>query len=300
MDKLLVITLILIVLLFVLYNKKEYNPEPVLVNPVTNSEKQKCTEIRTPCDPQDLNSCNSSCDEQQLKCVDLNSFTDIQGRQINGGGYACLPYYPDKTCNLNHGGVYVWTGYAGTENQDWDCYCMYPEYYGDPGCVNLNKGICSGGTWQDPIQGEVPSSKNCICPKNTTLLLRGESNTPYCAPNTPPAGGMYGTVGNLKPSPNWENVSVRRNVILDNKSVPESNNDWATRIVNEIAVTGTQELVNLISGMLYSLPKLSNSLVKDMCGVLYPNVAPGVCDNINVETQKAWYTFFPRDEVAPR
>lgn len=57
--------------------------------------------------------------------------------------YYCLPELPDKTvCNTSNGGIPVWSGWGETESMGWKCLCMFPEYFGGPGC-SINPGVCS-------------------------------------------------------------------------------------------------------------------------------------------------------------
>ena len=92
-------------------NNSLKNTTPIAVNPVTSATKQNCQAIRTPCDPQNPNSCSASCDEQELRCVNLDAITpSAAGKEVNGGGYVCLPEIPSIACNVDNGGVYVWTG----------------------------------------------------------------------------------------------------------------------------------------------------------------------------------------------
>lgn len=216
--------------------------QKVLVNPVNNPFKTKdCRSVRTACNPKDPNSCNNSCDEQELKCVILDNInpSGATASTINGGGAVCLPDYPKIECDVNHGGVYVWTGYGFTDNQTWDCYCSYPEFFGGPACKNANADICSGGTINEAkMASRAPNSELCICPEGTVTMLRGQTNTPYCGSQDPTkGGGDFGLVGDVFSSPDWHNVFFRTNTSQAQSIIPITTSDWAKLITCEVTAS---------------------------------------------------------------
>jgi len=314
----LLIGVIVSISLIVLLNRNNAlkNTDPISVNPVEANQKVNCAEIRTPCDPQDPNSCAHSCNETELKCLNLNAITPSPaGKAINGGGYVCLPEIPQLTCNLQNGGVYVWTGWGFTEEQGWDCYCMYPEFFGGSGCENPNPDLCSGGTIDySQLQNGTssPTSEICKCPSGTMMLLRGSSNTPYCESIDPSkGGGEFGLAGTLHPSPDWRNVIFRR-VIPNQFGVDlENTSTWADRIARQLTSTykpgdpGTKNLINNLAGILDNtektcpnctiwgsectnhcagfgeqirLARLDQNMADQICQTICPNVCFGICD----------------------
>lgn len=292
------------------------NTDPVSINPVSANQKVNCVEIRTPCDPQDSNSCAHSCNETELKCLNLDAITPSpSGKAINGGGYVCLPEIPEITCNLQNGGVYVWTGWGFTDSQQWDCFCQYPEFFGGSGCQTPNPDLCSGGTidYSQLEKGaNSPTSEICQCPSGTMKLLRGNSNTPYCESTDPKkGGGEFGLAGTLHASPDWRNILFRR-VISSQFGVDlESTSSWADRIARQLTSSyksgdpGTQNLVNNLTDMLdgfqktcpdcttwgaecmnhcagfagqMKLARLDQDMANQICQIICPNVCFGICN----------------------
>lgn len=292
------------------------NTDPIAVNPVEINQKNNCVETRTPCNPQDPNSCAHSCNETELKCLNLDAITPSpSGKAINGGGYVCLPEIPEMTCNLQNGGVYVWTGWGFTQNQQWDCYCQFSEFFGGPGCENPNPDLCSGGTidYSQLKNGTAsPTSEICKCPDKTILLLRGNSNTPYCeSTDSTKGGGEFGLAGTIHPSPDWRNVIFRRVKSSQFGVDLETTSAWADRIARQLVSsykpgdTGTKNLVNNLTGILDNMEKtcpsctvwgsecmnhcagfggqirlarLDKNMANQICQTICPNVCFGICN----------------------
>jgi hypothetical protein len=303
-------------ILFLNRNNALKNTDPISVNPVEINQKVNCKQERTPCDPADPNSCAHSCNETELKCLNLDSITPSTfGKQINGGGFVCLPEIPEITCNLQNGGVYVWSGWGFTEEQNWDCFCSYPEYFGSSGCQTPNPDLCSGGTidYSQLENGKsAPTSEICKCPPGTMLLLRGGTNTPYCESTDPKkGGGEFGLVGTLHPSPDWRNILFRRVISSQFGIDLETTSVWADRIARQLTSSykpgdpATKNLVSNLADMLdgfqktcpdcnvwgtecmnycssfsgkMMLSKIDKNIANNICQIICPNVCSGICD----------------------
>jgi hypothetical protein len=327
-------TVVILVLIDTLSKKNKLtNTSPTMINPVNNPLAKDCLSERVACNPKDPSSCSKSCNNvQEMKCVILDNITSPEGKAINGGGYVCLEDYPTIKCNIDKGGVYVWTGYGFTNNQTWDCYCMYPEFFGGPGCETVNPDICAGGTVDvSKLNGSEPTSDICTCPPGTTLLLRGDTNTPYCESTDPSkGGGMYGLAGNLHSSPDWRNVLFRKPVVSSGSIAPETTTQWATDIVQELTASydpgnpTTQGLVKTVQATLdginssqcincdpygdcsnyctnHAMSNITQPIANTICQNICPNACTGVCncssgtaiwsDETSTLKNKAQYTY---------
>lgn len=311
-------------------NNKLTDTTSTLINPVSVAFKKDCQQVRTPCNPKDPNSCNNACTEEQLECVLLDNINPPGGGKINGGGAVCLKGYPKIKCNINHGGVYVWTGYGFADHADWECYCMYPEFFGGPGCQNLNADICTGGTVDlGKMNGMEPTSDICTCPPGSVKMIRGDSGTPYCESNDPnKGGGMFGTAGDIHGSPDWRNVLYRGvSPDVDKKILPKTTAIWAETIVKQLALSydakldSSKALVSIMKNYLDSVDcrtcsnlkdacndhcvrqfftNLTRPLANQICQTLGGNAYPSICDSngnavwseaIEKAGKKMWYTY---------
>lgn len=330
--------IIIIIIIIVIINLTKFNnlkdTENVWVIPDIIQNKQNCSSKRTNCNPSDPNACNNLCQgPEEYKCVVLDNINPPNsplGTQINGGGAVCLPDYPKIECDISNGGVYVWTGYGFTDDQTWDCYCAYPEFYGGPGCKTLNPDVCSGGTFNHT--SNPPTAKMCTCPEGTTLLIRGDSGTPFCSSNIN-GGGIRGLTGNLYSSPNWNNINFRQIDVNSDQSISfESFDSWGTNIVSELVNTNDKNNIEAVKSYLQTyndtvcskcnnmdsscnlfcmnnqLTLLNKNIGNEICKILCPNsrlINNNLCDcnkgesNFNVPKEPlAWYTYFPNDEVS--
>ena len=184
------ISLIILVLLFLMFSimaiigflSKPQYPLAINLNPDdSSSQKPQCLQENIQCKiDQDCNICSENI---EFKCVTLN-------RPSNIGTYGpvqsiCKPAIPSETCNQEHGGIWVWTGYGETNTQDWSCVCAYPGYFGNlnDGCTSLNPGICQGGTFTYNAyeQNTPPNPDNCTCGDGYTKVI--VNGIPICAPS---------------------------------------------------------------------------------------------------------------------
>lgn len=198
-----------------------YNTTPILVNPSSGQSTRDCKNIRTPCDPKDPNSCNNSCTEDELTCVNLDSINPQGGGKYNGGGNVCLPQPTNVDCDTDKGGVLVWTGYASVDDQQWSCLCMYPDRFNGDGCKNVATGFCSGGTINTSnLKGQYPDNSLCICPSGTRKMINSFNALPFCAPSF--------LAGNQYEPPTWSNIYFTPDP-TDSKGQA-----WSQKITDEI------------------------------------------------------------------
>lgn len=148
-----------------------YTPRPIgpdFINPVAVSTRPVCSEEPVPC----------VTDADCSVCQDDKVF-EMKCQDIQGNRY-CLPKTPEQPCNLDLGGQWVWSGWADTNNKEWECLCTYPEIAGNIGCTKLNPNVCRGGIYtfsKNSTRG--PRPEDCKCPENTIRIVT-ENNVPMC------------------------------------------------------------------------------------------------------------------------
>lgn len=218
---LLICTIILFIVIFYFFKKSATPPKKgsIIVPDSNTDNKVDCITKKTKCNGPDDSSCQNLCQgPNEMKCVKMNN------------EYVCLPQGPDTTCNKDHGGIDVWTGYGFNDNTEWSCLCSSPQIYGGPNCNTLNPAYCSGGKL-DVIKTDDPNCKiengyqifnnmcvKCNCPDNYGLAMRSDDNTPICiSKNEKDGGGYMGLYGNYVKSPDWRNVYYNINNINTSK-----------------------------------------------------------------------------------
>jgi hypothetical protein len=210
---------ILVILLFVMYflsGKTVNNPARVNINPSTTYMKNDCSSVRTPCDKTDRSSCSASCNNtEEMTCVDMD----------DGSGSFCLPSNVKTPCNLENGGIRVWTGYGFTEEQGWSCLCSHPEYFSGPSCDTVTPSFCTNGNL-DMSPSKKFTDDMCTCPDGTEKMYREYGNTPFCA--TIKKDSPINYIGNYVAYPNWQNV------FYNPKPKAQDYSDWAKAIANEM------------------------------------------------------------------
>lgn len=241
--------------LFLIYHftsKAIPDNSPVVINPVSGESKKECTKVRTPCDINDPNSCNTSCTEEALTCVSLNS---IQGSSnINGGGHVCLPSPVGQKCDITKGGTLVWSGYGFTNRQEWDCLCTKPEYYVGSDCTTPNPAFCTGGN---------ANGYDCSCPANTIKLYDEITNLPFCASKIS-GGGENGLAGNLEAYPSWKNIYLAAG-------------DWYRHVAEELYYQPSAQDVSTVAGILGRSTQLTPTLATQLCGQVDPSRGTPLC-----------------------
>ena len=187
-----IVSIVVILIGFVLFGII-YKPKPteIFVDPREGELGKFCT--REPVKCSTVADCDKICNETgtiELECVPVNRYNAEQVKLFGKGGSYCLPKQPSKLCSAEHGGVWAWSGYAAVDHMEWDCLCMYPGYYGDEGCQNLNAGICSenpkddGFKWDATAKGAgPPGAVDCKCPEGTYQMVTQEGQVPKCIPN---------------------------------------------------------------------------------------------------------------------
>lgn len=156
------------------------NTPSTFINPATSQTNPVCSEQAVECQT------NADCG----KCEDNNIF-EIRCEEMGGGKLTkkkkyCLPVKPEKPCNEDLGCVWTWTGWASSDNKEWESLCTYPEIAGNKGCTKLNPNVCKGGTYnysaKHSNRGPIPS--DCVCP-NGSVHIVSEDNVPMCIPLHP-------------------------------------------------------------------------------------------------------------------
>lgn len=265
-----VLTIIFCWLWYSISSQTSKGDQRTIVIPSTASPKNKCVSVKTPCDKQDPNSCDNSCDEEGMYCVDLSEYGD------KSGGSVCLPLKPNIDCNVQNGGINVWTGYGFTESQGWSCLCQHPEIFGGPHCENQNPSFCSGGNPLDMTK-DFSDPNFCTCPANTQKMTRTTGVTPFCA-STDPAngGGKYGLAGNLKGT--WKDIYI--NIMPPNDLYQY----WSAKIAYSLfgANPTKQDFDNVLQILLAtdssgSLPNLTQNIATQLCNIPGVDLAEGFC-----------------------
>ncbi len=180
-----ILIIIGLVLFGIFYKRK---PSEIFINPREGTPGKYCTKEPVKCKNKQecLDMCNEV-DTIEIDCIEVPR-TKLQQGDFGEGGKFCLPVLPKKTCDINNGGVLTYTGYAETDNMEWDCLCMYPGYFGNEGCTDVNAGICNGNDgsfkWDaTATNAKAPSIDNCKCPAGTYLLQDKISKSPTCVPS---------------------------------------------------------------------------------------------------------------------
>lgn len=282
----------LILFIVIVYEFKSSLSAPskgsVLVPDSNVSTKVDCSVKKTTCIPEDPTSCQNSCSgPEEMKCVKMNT------------EYVCLPKGPDVSCNKDHGGINVWTGYGFTDQKEWSCLCTVPQLYGGPSCDTVNPAYCGGGNLE-VIQKNDPKCKiengyqiynnmcvKCNCPTDYGLVMRAEDNTPMCVSKTVQGGGGYmGLYGNYVKSPDWRNVYYN----IDSKT----NDPWSTLISKEFYYSDTPKIKAVLDKYISSnkLPdKLTQNIVNDLAG-LSSNFKSNTPFDPNYKEDKVSYMYF--------
>ena len=180
-----IVALIVLIAGFVIFGLV-YRPKysPYVVNPARGVENPMCQREKTTCETDQ--DCKKCVDAEEMVCVPLTRSKD-QEKKYGKSEKVCLPKAPDKPCNTENGGIWTWTGWAGTESMEWDCLCTYPDIAGGHGCEVLNPDVCKGGNWNynAATASDAPTPYNCSCPSGTHLIAKEPSQTPICVPAGP-------------------------------------------------------------------------------------------------------------------
>lgn len=143
-------------------------------------KKSLCGSTRVVCNND--TDCDSKCvQDMEYKCQSITTADNLK----NDKKY-CLPVDTSVNCRKNNGGLSVWTGWGDTNRMEWDCMCLFPDYFGGDGCTQT-PGVCELGKKsfmkeRDYSQGDAPSSKDCIIPEELKnmgyALYEREDGTP--------------------------------------------------------------------------------------------------------------------------
>jgi len=102
-----------------------------------------------------------------------------------------MPVKPNKGCNIQNGGLWVWKGWQNIEGMGWDCQCQYPDAFGGPSCDDSY--ICLGGKFinkdGNPYNGDC-ECKNIGCTKDSDCQF-GPCDKGVCVGQKSGLGGGF-------------------------------------------------------------------------------------------------------------
>lgn len=149
----------------IFYNQNDIGTDNIFLQ---DSQKRTfCSTTKLTCNND--SDCNSKCvQDLEYKCQNIDEANMNNKKVTKSGQKYCLPASTEVKCNLKHGGVPVWTGWGDTNRMEWDCMCMFPDYFGGNGCTQT-PGVCElGGKSfmkdRDYSQGEAPGISDCVLP----------------------------------------------------------------------------------------------------------------------------------------
>lgn len=245
---------ILVVLLFVMYylTGRTVDNSVTRINPSTTYIKNNCSSVRTPCDKTDRSSCSTQCSNtEEMSCVDMD----------DGSGSFCLPSNVNTPCNLDNGGIRVWTGYGFTEQQGWSCLCSHPEYFSGPSCDTKTPSFCTNGNLDTTTPSKKFTDEMCTCPSGTQKMYREYGNTPFCASVNKDSPINY--IGNYVAYPNWQNI------FYNPKPTAQDYTEWAKVIAYEMYGNVTDKTQPILAYLnKFKSPKvfqLTTDMVNGLC-----------------------------------
>ena len=177
----------IIIIFGIVYNKPNPKPISILINQ-SGQTRQNCTVNPVTCDTTEdcVNDCLEASEGLEMICKDITR-TPEQEKIYGKSTKICTDASAKMECNIDLGGILVYSGSAGDERMEWDCICSYPEYAGSDGCKTINADVCggpsnkSGFNWT--IANGEPSKQLCECPDGKTLI-RTDDNKPICIPSS--------------------------------------------------------------------------------------------------------------------
>lgn len=180
-----ILPLLLVALGFVFFGIF-YKPKisPIIIGANSGKNGAICAQTQIKCNTN--SDCSVCVDDIEMTCQPLARYTKDQEKLYGKNAKFCLPAKPRQKCNAKNGGIYVWTGWASTNRQEFDCLCTYPDYYGGEGCEELNAGVCAGeGSFDYDARNSQtgPGKDHCTCPNGTSMVTRTYGGLPTCVPN---------------------------------------------------------------------------------------------------------------------
>jgi len=178
----------IIIIFGIVYNKPNPKPISILINQ-SGQTRQNCTVNPVTCDTTEdcVNDCLEASEGLEMICKDITR-TPEQEKIYGKSTKICTDASAKMECNIDLGGILVYSGSAGDERMEWDCICSYPEYAGSDGCKTINADVCGGPSNKSGFNwtiasGDDPSSYPCDCPDGKTLITT-DDNKPICVPSS--------------------------------------------------------------------------------------------------------------------
>lgn len=193
------IVIILLLIIFIIYLfRKKFNKDNNNFKCQSNQDcnNGSCVDGKCKCDPNfkgdkcdvyDINNNNSNncslvpqkcnTDSDCLSCDSKEDYICEDSSQIknpyNLTGKYCIPQKPKSGCNIQNGGVWVWSGWQNIEGMGWECQCQYPDAFGGPSCDESY--MCLGGKFTPSKDGNpyngICECKNINCQKDSDCLF---------------------------------------------------------------------------------------------------------------------------------
>ncbi len=126
-------------------------------------DPKKCLQYPKKCETND--DCKVCEKTVEFECKESLNVIGVKGKH-------CLPVKPEKECDINNGGMWVWSGWQNIEGMGWTCECQYPNAFGGPGCKD--RFICKDGI----LKGNDPNpfKRTCEC---KDIQCKGSTDCKY-------------------------------------------------------------------------------------------------------------------------
>lgn len=156
----LIIVMILLIIPVVKLTQKPEGLNNIFLEKANN--KNFCQSSKIEC--QSDTDCDNKC-VQDMEYTCQNIVTREGNSSVKSSKKYCLPKQPENFCNIKNGGIPVWTGWGDTNRMEWDCMCMFPNYFGGIGC-EATPGVCevNGVSFmkdRDYSKGSAPNKDDC-------------------------------------------------------------------------------------------------------------------------------------------
>ena len=189
--------------------KKRFKADPYIriKNPVFGLDSAKCSKLPVRCNDEDIgmyseiepsanemsnkdlfcaNTCSETASGKTFSCLPASDYVKVEDdAEIHVNDHYCVENESKDaftSCNKKYGGVMAWTGQGITDQQEWKCFCNWPQYAGGDNCRELNPQVCGGaGTFEwNATEGQTPESVNCECDEGYVLMRSLEGKPDIC------------------------------------------------------------------------------------------------------------------------